>query len=161
MNDEQLARLLGELQGSGLTLATAESLTGGALASRVVDVPGASNTFRGGVVTYASDTKVELLGVDSRLIADGGPVQAQVAAQMAQGVTRLFNADVGVSTTGVAGPGDTADGPSGLVFIGAHFPEGTRTEVHRFSGSREQVRAQSVNAALCFLHLVLLEHLGQ
>ncbi len=155
MKDEQLAELLLELERRTLTLATAESLTGGALASRIVDIPGASNSFRGGVVTYASDTKVELLGVDSRLIADGGPVQPEVAAQMARGVTRLFGADIGVSTTGVAGPGDTPDGPSGLVYIGVHLPGETRQEAHRFSGSREQVRAQSVGAALHFLQRVL------
>ncbi len=154
MNDP-LQDVLVELQARSLTLATAESLTGGALASRIVDVPGASNCFLGGVVTYAVESKSELLGVSSDLLRAGGPVQADVAAQMAAGAARLFRADVGVSTTGVAGPGDSPDGPCGRVYVGVSLGSELVTEAHSFVGDRGAIRSQSVDAALALLWRLL------
>ena len=103
------ADVLAALGQAGLSLAVAESLTGGLLAATLVDVPGASAVFRGGVIAYATDVKATLLGVDPALLAERGPVDPQVAAQMATGVRVRLGADVGVSTTGVAGP-DPQDG---------------------------------------------------
>lgn len=149
--------LLSRLRDSGLTLATAESLTGGLLSSAVVDIPGSSSVFRGGVISYATDIKHSILGVEQRLLDNGGPVQAEVALQMALGVARLMDASLGLSTTGVAGPGDSEEGPQGLVYVAAvltsledraHEESIEVVSKHRFEGSREQVRAQSVDAAL-------------
>ena len=132
----------------GLTLATAESLTGGSVAAALVNTAGASDYFRGGVVTYATDLKAELLGVDAEMLATGGPVQAPVAIQMARGVARLCGCDVGVSTTGVAGPGSTVDGPAGRVFVGVSFGEAFDVREFSFVGDRDEVRFMAVKAAL-------------
>jgi len=105
MDDAQVARLIQELARRALTVATAESLTGGGLVSRLVDVPGASHVVRGGACTYAVDTKASVLGVSRERLALTGPVDEQVARQMAEGARSLFGATIGLSTTGVAGPG--------------------------------------------------------
>ena len=98
-------------------MATAESLTGGLVCAALTDVPGASAVVRGAVVAYATELKAQVLGVDPDLLATGGAVQAEVARQMATGVCRVLGADVGVATTGVAGP-DPQDGhPVGTVFV--------------------------------------------
>ncbi|MGO2682928.1 CinA family protein [Microbacterium sp.] len=147
------ARLVAALTARGWTLGVAESLTGGALAAEIVAVPGASATLLGAVVAYATPVKASLLGVDKALLDEHGPVHADVAAQMASGVRTAVRvderpADVGISTTGVAGP-DTPDGhPVGTVHIGVATPDGVRTSVFRFDGDRAAVRSQSVEAAL-------------
>lgn len=141
-------RLLEQVRSLALTVATAESLTGGLLCSALVDVPGASDCLRGGVITYATDSKAEVLGVDPDLLADGGPVQAEVAEQMAFGVAGMFRTDLGMSTTGVAGPGDSSDGPAGLVFVGAFLNgQAVSKELH-LHGSRDEIRRRAVDAAL-------------
>ena len=138
----------------GLTVATAESLTGGALSSAIVDVPGASKVLRGGVVAYATALKAQLLGVDRDLLARRGAVDADVAAQMCDGVRRLLGAAVGVSTTGVAGP-DPQDGqPPGTVFVAVAADWlGPAGLVRRcdLRGDRAEVRAAAVEAALGLL----------
>ncbi len=149
-------RLVGLLAASGRTLATAESLTGGALAARVVDVPGASAVFRGGVVAYATELKARLLDVDADLLARRGAVDPDVALAMAAGVRARLGADVGVSTTGVAGP-DPQDGVApGTVYVavddGTGEPRVRRLQVE---GPRDAVRAASVEAALGLLDEVL------
>ena len=118
VSDEALADLIADLTQRGLTIATAESLTGGGLVARLVDVPGASHVVRGGACTYAVDTKASVLGVSESQLAATGPVNEQVARQMARGARELFRADIGVSTTGVAGPGP-ADGDRAAVRAGA------------------------------------------
>lgn len=145
--------LVSALTARGWTLGVAESLTGGALAAEIVSVPGASATLLGGVVAYATPVKATLLGVDAELLAQHGPVHADVAAQMASGVRETVAvqgraADVGISTTGIAGP-DSPDGqPVGTVHIGVATPAGVRTRVFVFDGDRAQVRAQTVRAAI-------------
>ncbi|WP_228479960.1 CinA family protein [Microbacterium abyssi] len=147
------ARLVAELTARGWTLGVAESLTGGALAAEIVSVPGASATLLGGVVAYATPLKATLLGVDAVLLAEHGPVHAEVAAQMASGVRAAVQvdgrvADMGISTTGLAGP-DSPDGqPVGTVHIGISTQDEVRTRVFRFEGDRASVRAQSVSAAI-------------
>ena len=147
-------RLLTE---DGLTVAVAESLTGGGLASALVDVPGASAAFRGGVVAYATELKTSLLGVDAGLLARGGAVQPEVAVAMAEGVRSRLGATYGVGTTGVAGP-DPQDGAGpGVVHVAVAGPQGLRTLALDLRGGRERVRRVAVVHALDLLRRVLLD----
>ncbi|MCC2029158.1 CinA family protein [Microbacterium sp. YMB-B2] len=147
------ARLVAALTARGWTIGVAESLTGGALSAEIVSVPGASATLLGGVVAYATPVKASLLGVDAALLAEHGAVHPEVAIQMARGVREAVQvdgrgADVGVSTTGIAGP-DSPDGqPVGTVHIGVATPDGAHAYGFRFDGGRAAVRAASVQAAV-------------
>ena len=153
---------LAALVGRGWTLGIAESLTGGALAADVVGVPGASTALLGAVVAYATPVKHSLLGVDDALLAAHGPVHSEVAVQMADGVRQVVQvggrpADVGVSTTGIAGP-DSPDGqPVGTVHIAVVTPNAVVNEAFEFAGDRAQIRAQAVEAALALLVRVVRE----
>ena len=132
----------------GVTAATAESLTAGLVAATLADVPGASAMLRGGVVSYASEVKAQLLEVSRELLAEAGSVDAEVARQMAQGARKACGADYGVSTTGVAGP-DPLDGkPVGTVFVAVAGPERTEVRECHFSGSRADIRGAARDAAL-------------
>ena len=136
----------------GLTLAAAESCTGGLLGARLTSVPGSSDVFRGGVVAYADDVKTEQLGVPGDVLSAHGAVSRPVAAAMASGVRHRLRADVGVSVTGVAGPGGgTADKPVGLVFVHAESPNGDRGVDFSLPADRESIRRRAVVTAL---HLV-------
>ncbi|WP_405366054.1 CinA family protein [Kitasatospora sp. NBC_00039] len=136
------------LRGEGSTVAVAESLTGGLLAAALVDVPGASATFRGSVTAYATELKASVLGVDEGLLAVHGPVHPVVARQMAEGVRRLLGATYGVATTGVAGP-DPQDGqPVGTVHLAVAGPGGSLVSSPRLSGERATIRHGAVTAAL-------------
>lgn len=136
------ARLLvARARGAGVTLAVAESLTAGQVSAAIADVPGASDVLRGGAVTYATETKHTLLGVDGELLARRGPVDEQVALQMAHGVARLLGADVGMATTGVAGPGPADGNPAGTVWIAVCGLGVTRARRLVLSGTRPAVRA--------------------
>ncbi|MEO7267611.1 MAG: nicotinamide-nucleotide amidohydrolase family protein [Knoellia sp.] len=141
------------------TVATAESLTGGLVCAALTSVPGSSDTVRGGVVSYASDLKADLLGVDPGRLAEVGAVDGLVAAQMAEGVCRLVGADVGLATTGVAGPGPSEGMPAGTVFVAAAgpWPSSPTTRALTLDGTRDEVRAASVAAVLD----LLLELLGE
>ncbi|MCI5825995.1 MAG: CinA family protein [Arcanobacterium sp.] len=145
---ERAQKLLGALEAQGKHLAVAESLTGGALAATLVSVPGASRVFRGGAVTYATDTKASVLNVDSEHLAQTGPVDPLVAQQMARGAAELFGADYGLATTGVAGPGPADGHVAGTVFIGIYTPQGAAAVECYFAGDREAVRVQAVEMAL-------------
>jgi nicotinamide-nucleotide amidase len=145
------ARVVATLTGRGQTVAVAESLTGGLLAASLVDVPGASVVFRGGVVAYATDLKAALLGVPAALLERHGAVHADVAAAMAEGVRDRLGATFGVATTGVAGP-DPSDGqPVGTVHIAAAGPAGTRRRPLSLAGDRRSIRDQTVAHALRLL----------
>lgn len=147
-------RLLTE---DGLTVAVAESLTGGGLASALVDVPSASSAFRGGVVAYATELKTALLGVDAGLLARGGAVQPEVAVAMAEGVRSRLGATYGVGTTGVAGP-EPQDGVApGVVHVAVAGPQGVRTLALDLRGGRERVRRVAIVHALDLLRRVLLD----
>ncbi|MFC8921511.1 CinA family protein [Cellulosimicrobium sp. NPDC057127] len=142
------ARLVETLARRGWTIGVAESLTGGLVAASLVDVPGASRVLRGGVVAYATDLKASVLGVDPELLVRRGAVDPDVAAQMAAGVVRVLHADVGVATTGVAGP-DPQDGhPPGLVHVAVRTPESTAGRTLHLPGGRDAVRRASAHAAL-------------
>ena len=146
-------RLLDRLGELGWTVGVAESLTGGLVVSALVSVPGASAVVRGGIVAYASGLKHSLLGVDPTLLEAHGAVHPRVARQMAEGVrVRLAlgedPCDVGISTTGIAGP-DSPDGqPVGTVHIGVATPLGTRVASLELRGTREEIRAETVRHAV-------------
>ncbi|UUE22124.1 CinA family protein [Microbacterium sp. J1-1] len=153
MSETSAAAVLSALDERGWTLGVAESLTGGALCAEIVSIPGASAVLLGGVVAYATSVKATVLGVDAELLAMRGPVHPRVALEMAGGVRRVVSvddrpADVGVSTTGIAGP-DSPDGqPVGTVHIGIVTPNGAQAREFRFRGDRDSIRAQTVAAAL-------------
>jgi PncC family amidohydrolase len=140
---ELAARLHQDLLGRGETVACAESITGGGLADLLSGTPGASATFVGGVVSYATRVKRDLLGVTAAQV-----VSADCASQLASGVRSLLGADWAVSTTGVAGPDKQDDKPVGTVYVGVAGPRGV--EVHRLSlhGDRQQIRAEACRAAV-------------
>lgn len=136
----------------GLTLATAESCTGGMIAARLTDVPGSSAVVRGGVVAYANNVKAAMLGVSEDLLAAHGAVSAEVAEAMAHGVRARLQADLGIAVTGVAGPGGgTPDKPVGLVFLHASGPDGDLAQRFELPGERDWIRSR---AAVAALHLV-------
>ena len=151
------ATAIGLLVAGGHTIGTAESLTGGLVAVALTTVPGASAVFRGGIVAYAADLKVALLGVPADLIARVGTVHPEVALAMARGARDRLSASVGVGTTGVAGP-DPADGqPVGTVHIAVSMPAGDRHRALALTGSREQIRAATVDRVLELLVGTLVE----
>ncbi len=138
--------VLDQLREQGLTLAVAESLTGGLVTGRLTAVPGASDVLRGGIVSYASDVKFELLEVSS------GPVVNEPAAiEMAEGVQRLLGADIGLSLTGVAGPAEQEGVPVGTVCLAAALPTGSHAVTVRLGSEREQIRQFAVINALDLL----------
>ena len=139
----------------GLTVAVAESLTGGLLSAALTESPGASETFRGGLVAYATDLKAVLADVPRPLLDAQGPVSADVAGALARGARERLGADLGVGVTGVAGPDPVGEHPVGTVFVGVAgegVGEVSRVEL---AGSRTQIRAAAVQAALSQLAAVL------
>lgn len=154
-------RVIDALRAADLTLAAAESLTGGLVCAGLTDVPGASTVLRGGAVTYATDTKAALLGVDPDLLAAGGAVQAPVAEAMARGVRALFGADVGLATTGVAGPEPQDETPVGSVFVAVATATATRVEQLSLTGDRAAIRTATVQQVLqLVLRSVAADHGG-
>jgi PncC family amidohydrolase len=148
---EHAAGLHDELVRRGATVASAESLTGGAVAELLSTAPGASKSFLGGVVSYASAVKVDLLGVSEQTVAEHGVVSRQCAAEMAEGVRRLLGSDLGVSTTGVAGPETQEGKPVGLVYVGVASTDRTDVVELHLDGDRAEIRRQTVQAALAAL----------
>ena len=141
-------RLQGICLGRGLTVAAAESCTGGMVAAAITDIAGSSGYFAGGIVAYSNEAKESLLGVPSEVLAAHGAVSAQVARAMAMGVRERLGAGLAVSVTGVAGPGGgTADKPVGLTYVGV--ADGSGADVRRFTwtGDRAANRRDSVVAA--------------
>lgn len=135
----------------GATVATAESLTGGGVGRLLSSVAGSSETYRGGVVSYATDVKVSLLGVSEELVAEHGVVSAICAEQMAVGVRTLIRSDWAVSTTGVAGPTRQEGKAAGTVYVGVAGPHGVRSLALQLQGDREAVRAGTEQAVLAAL----------
>lgn len=178
--DEMATHVLDMCLQRGLCIAAAESLTGGLLADSFVRIPGASNVFLGSAVTYDIAAKASLLDVDTDILDTYGAVDPRVAAHMAQATATLYSRPdiagkvIGLSTTGVAGPGPDGDKPAGLVYIGIYFPRciieaGSRmsasesishaqvvTHDLHLHGSREDIRRQTVSSVLQFLESALL-----
>jgi nicotinamide-nucleotide amidase len=133
------------------TLATAESLTGGLVAATIVEIPGVSAVYRGGLVVYATDLKHGLAGVPEDLLAERGPVDPDVALALAAGARERCRADWGIATTGVAGP-DAQDGkPVGLVFVAVAGPSGATVRELKLDGNRAVIRTESVTGVLGLL----------
>lgn len=148
--ESALARQAGELlRRQHLTLAVAESCTGGGLGDALTDVPGSSDYFLGGVIAYANAAKEKVLAVPHDMLEAHGAVSAQVAVAMAEGVRRLLGPDVALSSTGIAGPsGATPGKPVGLVYTALAGPAGTQWRRYVFTGDRRQNKHASVQAAL-------------
>jgi nicotinamide-nucleotide amidase len=142
------ARLHGVLQARDASLSTAESLTGGMLGEILTALPGASLTYRGGVIVYATDLKSELLGVPKSLLDERGPVDPEVAAAMAEGVRDRLGATWGVALTGVAGPDPQGDQPVGRVYIAVAGPAETSVLERQFPGYRTEIRMAACRDAL-------------
>jgi nicotinamide-nucleotide amidase len=136
------------LESRDATVASAESLTGGRLAVVFSEVPGSSSTFKGGVVSYATEMKIEVLGVPQEVVDTHGVVSAECAEAMARGVRSLTEATYGVSTTGVAGPADQEGKPPGTVFVGVAGPGGATAVSLDLAGDRTEITQQTVKAAL-------------
>lgn len=132
------------LEKNGLTLAAAESCTGGMVSSAIVDYAGASAVFLSGIVSYSNEAKMRFLGVKSDTLDKFGAVSAETAAEMCEGTAKAIGADIGISTTGVAGPGGgSAEKPVGLVYIGIYFNSKTYTKRLDLKGSRTEIREQT------------------
>lgn len=145
-----LEKLIGStLRSHGWSLSVAESCTGGLLASRITDIPGASDYFLGGVVAYGNVVKERLLGVSAETLSRYGAVSEKTALEMAQGCQRVFGSDLAVAITGIAGPGGgTPEKPVGTVFVAVATSKGLRSVRLKLSGERIENKAQSVDAAL-------------
>ena len=152
VDDETMEHVIGELLGQHRwTLALAESMTGGLVSSRIVDTPEASTWFKGGVVTYASEVKFDVLDV-----REGPVVTEEAAVQMAEGVRRLLGTDVGLSVTGVAGPGRQEDQPVGSAWLGVALPTGSEAVHVRLPGDRVRIRQLAAISVLDLLRRRLL-----
>lgn len=147
-----IEQIVAKLNESHMTVAVAESCTGGMISSTLVDVPGVSGCFAEGYVTYSNEAKEKNLGVSHETLAAFGAVSRETAAEMSAGVRAKANATFGLATTGIAGPdGGTAEKPVGLVFISCSGPDGVFTEKYIFSGGRSSVRQQATRAAFDLL----------
>lgn len=156
-DDEELHQVVERMLGErGLTLATAESITGGLVAHRLTSVPGASHVFLGGIVAYTNAAKVQLLGVSSALLEAHGAVSGEVAEAMAVGVRERLGSDLAVSTTGLAGPGTEGDKPVGLVYVGLAWPGGVRSFSINWGGTRAEIISRAAKSALNAVRLFLL-----
>jgi len=141
--------VLGKCSSRGWSLAVAESCTGGLLGGSLTAIPGSSEVFVGGVITYSNSLKSRLLGVPAQTLELKGAVSEETAFAMARGVRTITGADCGISVTGVAGPsGGTDEKPVGTVWFAAVGPAGEIARGYRFAGGRDAVREQSVQAAL-------------
>ena len=152
--EEEVAGLL---QQQRLTIATAESCTGGLVAARLVSVPGVSEVFMEGLVTYSNQAKMRLLGVKEATLASFGAVSRETAVEMAEGGRRQAETDVCISTTGIAGPdGGTEEKPVGLVYMACCVNGRTAVKRCQFSGDRQQIRGQAAETALALVRSCLL-----
>ena len=160
--DSAAAQVIAGLRSRGLTIAVAESLTGGLLTADLVGVPGASAVLLGGVVAYSTALKHSVLGVDALLLAAEGPVHPLVAEQMARGVRTALAvdgraADVGISTTGVAGPGPQDGTPAGTVYLGFAVGETVTSVRLQLDGDRAHIRSAVVSESLTRLVALLAD----
>ena len=155
--DPSLEEKLGEmLRLRGCTVATAESCSGGLIADRITDVPGSSDYFCGGLVVYSNKAKMAMLGVSKETLERHGAVSEAVAKEMSEKARELFDADIAVGVTGIAGPGGgTDEKPVGLVYIAVSSEVGTVAKKQQFGGGRTEVKAQTAEEALN----LIVEHL--
>jgi len=152
--DIEIEEVVGKmLRKGGYTISVAESCTGGLVASLITDVPGSSDYFMGGITAYSNDAKIKLLNVSPENIKKYGAVSEQVAEEMAEGVAKVFKTDIGISTTGIAGPtGGTPEKPVGLVYMGVHINGETIVERRVFRPPRGRVKIESSTYLLFMLY---------
>jgi nicotinamide-nucleotide amidase len=144
------------LSEAGLTMASAESCTGGLIGHRITDVPGSSEYFLGGIIAYAYEAKERLLNVRHGTLYEFGAVSEQTASEMARGARRVLGADIGIAVTGIAGPGGgLPDKPVGTTWVAVSTRDGEWTQLHQWNGNRDENKASSVDAALELLLKVL------
>lgn len=142
-------KLIEEAALRNVTIALAESCTGGMIAGVLTDVPGASKVFLGSAVTYSNEAKIDILGVDPDIINDHGAVSSYCAEKMAEGAKRIFRSEIALSVTGIAGPdGGSAEKPVGTVWFGISSNDATYTFKKQFSGERALIRNSAVKTAL-------------
>lgn len=145
----QNRKIIEKLIEKGIVVATAESCTGGMIASAITDVSGSSAIFGYGMVTYSNEAKMKILGVREDTLKKFGAVSKETAYEMAEGLQKVSSADVAVSVTGIAGPGGGSElKPVGLVYMGISTKQGISTRKNLFTGDRDEIRKQTVNAAL-------------
>ncbi len=159
VDDDKMEEIVGrDISEHGFTVATAESCTGGLVASRLTDVAGSSEYVKGGIISYTDEIKAKTLGVPTEILFKFGAVSEPTARAMAEGARLALDADVAVSTTGLAGPGGgTEETPVGTVFIAVAGAKGTVAEKHKFTGTREQVKFRASQAALALLREYIRE----
>lgn len=148
MDKNTIERMVEVLKARAISIATAESCTGGLLGKSITDVSGSSAVYPGGVISYCNRIKHQILGVDQALLDTLGPVSGSVARQMAEGVRRVIGADLGISVTGIAGPNSDDSGkPVGLVYIAASDGQTTLIRECHFQGDRTAVRTQAAESS--------------
>jgi nicotinamide-nucleotide amidase len=162
VSSDVAVRLIAELRRRGMSIAVAESLTGGLVVAELVSVPGASAVVRGGVVAYATELKSTLLGVDAGLLAENSPIDPEVARQMADGVRRRLGhggvpADVGLATTGVAGPDPQNGHAVGEVWVGVSIGDRVEAFGLTLGGDRAAIRSATVSESLVLVLDMLAE----
>ena len=158
-NVKALEKIIGRaLNKHNYTIACAESCTGGLLTSRLTDVPGSSDYVKGSVVSYTNEVKINILNVNAETIEKFDVVSKEVAIEMAEGVRRLINSDLGIGITGIAGPtGSTEKTPIGFVHIAISGPSGIFSEEHHLIGNRSEIKWQATEAALMMIRKYLTD----
>ncbi len=156
---EPIEEIVGRLlRKRGWRLSIAESCTGGLIGHRITNVPGSSDYFDGGVITYSNDAKRELLKVPEETITTYGAVSRQTAVAMAEGIRKLRGVEIGIGVTGIAGPAvGTAAKPVGLVYVALSSPVRVECKEFRFDGDREMIKLQASEAALNMIRRLLEE----
>ena len=147
------------LKKNGLTISTAESCTGGLLGNLLTDIPGSSDYFHRGVISYSNDSKSEFLGVDADLFDTVGAVSKEVVEQMATGIKKISSTDIGIGISGIAGPGGgSKDKPVGTVYIGVDYMNSVYSYRYNFHGSRKDIKLSSAKYALDIVRKLIINN---
>ncbi len=153
--------IMDESRKRGLSVSTAESCTGGLVSHRITNVSGSSDYYKGGVIAYANEVKEKILHVAEKTLAEGGAVSAECALEMAEGVRKLLDTDIGIAITGIAGPtGGTPDKPVGLVYIALATKDYAYHEKYIFHGDRGENKREATDAALEMIKMHVLQGEG-
>lgn len=154
-----MEKIAGMLKKKGMMLATAESCTGGLIGHVLTNTPGSSSFYEGGVISYSNALKMHIVGVKEHTLGVHGAVSRETAEEMAEGIRRKAHVDIGIATTGIAGPGGgTPDKPVGLVYIALSTEHDSRVEKHVFHGTRKENKVHTCRGALNLLVTYLEEH---
>jgi nicotinamide-nucleotide amidase len=158
---EPMEKVVGKaLESRGYTLSCAESCTGGLISARVVNIPGSSRYFAGGLVVYSNELKMKLLGVSEKTLERFGAVSEETCSEMLRGLRRKIGTDCGIAVTGIAGPGGSGKKPEGLTYIGVYVRERETIEERILEGSRNEKRFLSSQIALNMLRIMLYKEVA-